>query len=98
MVVIQHLQFLDYLSSDVRKFIDFIQFEIFVMISANLFLSKKLEKNEDLFIILLIILIFISLGIFINGIRNSNRRTIRDITEDNNFMTIECVNVHRRKK
>jgi len=34
-------------------------------------------------IILLIILIFISLGIFINGIRNSNRRTIHEVTEDN---------------
>lgn len=34
-------------------------------------------------IILLIILIFISLGIFINGIRNSKRRTIHDVIEDN---------------
>lgn len=34
-------------------------------------------------IILLIILIFISLGILINGIRNSKRRTIYDVMEDN---------------
>lgn len=49
-------------------------------------------------IILLIILIFISFGIFINGIRNSKRRTVRDIIEDNenDDKLRKCSN--RRKK
>ncbi len=34
-------------------------------------------------IILLIILIFISFGIFINGLKNYKRRTVRDIIEEN---------------
>lgn len=49
-------------------------------------------------IILLIILIFISLGIFINGIRNSNRRTIHDVTEDNEHDDRMRKRSNRRKK
>lgn len=46
-------------------------------------------------IILLIILIFISLGIFINGIRNSKRRTIHDVIENDDKLRKRS---NRRKK
>jgi len=49
-------------------------------------------------IILLIILIFISLGIFINGIRNSKRRTIHDVIEDNENDDKLRKRSNRRKK
>lgn len=49
-------------------------------------------------IILLIILIFISLGIFINGIRNSNRRTIHDVMEDDEHDNELRKRSNRRKK
>lgn len=48
--------------------------------------------------ILLIILILISFGIFINGIRNSNRRTIHDVTEDNEHDNELRKRSNRRKK
>lgn len=49
-------------------------------------------------IILLIILIFISLGIFINGIINSKRRTVRDIIEENENDNELRKRSNRRKK
>lgn len=49
-------------------------------------------------IILLIILIFISLGILINGIRNSKRRTIYDVMEDNEHNDRIRKRSNRRKK
>lgn len=49
-------------------------------------------------IILLIILIFISFGIFINGIRNSKRRTVRDIIEENKHDEKLRKRSNRRKK
>lgn len=49
-------------------------------------------------IILLIILIFISLGILINGIRNSKRRTIYDVMEDNEHDDRIRKRSNRRKK
>lgn len=49
-------------------------------------------------IILLIILIFISFGIFINGIRNSKRRTVRDIIEENENDNELRKRSNRRKK
>lgn len=49
-------------------------------------------------IILLIILILISFGIFINGIRNSKRRTVRDIIEDNEHDDRMRKHSNRRKK
>ena len=49
-------------------------------------------------IILLIILIFISLGIFMNGIRNSKRRTVRDIIEENENDDKLRKHSNRRKK
>ena len=49
-------------------------------------------------IILLIILIFISFGIFINGIRNSKRRTVRDIIEENENDDKLRKHSNRRKK
>lgn len=49
-------------------------------------------------IILLIILILISFGIFINGIRNAKRRTIHDVTEDNEHDDRMRKRANRRKK
>lgn len=49
-------------------------------------------------IILLIILIFISLGIFINGLRNYKRRTIHNVMEDNEHDDKMRKHSNRRKK
>ena len=49
-------------------------------------------------IILLIILILISFGILINGIRNSKRRTIYDVMEDNEHDDRIRKRSNRRKK
>ena len=49
-------------------------------------------------IILLIILIFISLGIFINGLRNYKRRTIHNVMEDNEHDNNLSKRSNRRKK
>lgn len=49
-------------------------------------------------IILLIILIFISLGIFINGLRNYKRRTIHNVMEDNEHDNNLSKCSNRRKK
>ena len=49
-------------------------------------------------IILLIILIFISLGIFINGLRNYKRRTIHNVMEDNEHDNRIRKRSNRRKK
>jgi len=49
-------------------------------------------------IILLIILIFISFGIFINGIRNSKLRTIHNVMEDNEHNDELRKRSNRRKK
>lgn len=49
-------------------------------------------------IVLLIILIIISFGIFINVIRNSKRRTIYDVMEDNEHDDRMCNHSNRRKK
>lgn len=49
-------------------------------------------------IILLIILIFISLGIFINGLRNYKRRTIHNVMEDNKHDNNLSKRSNRRKK
>jgi hypothetical protein len=49
-------------------------------------------------IILLIIIILISFGIFINGIRNSKRRTIHNVMEDNEHDNELRKRANRRKK
>lgn len=49
-------------------------------------------------IILLIILILISFGIFINGMRNSKRRILHDVIEDNEHDDKMRKHSNRRKK